>query len=379
MSADASLERFLGAFPILERTVYLNSNSAGAFPRLMDDVLARYGETLRDWRDEAFEGWWQELLRYHASLERLIGAAPGSVVSDGSVSTLLGRLATSFSFEGERRRVITTDLEFPSVPFIWEAFRRYGAAPEVVATGDDPEGAIEAALDERVRIVSVTHAAFRTGRLLDLGRIVRAAHRVGAQVVVDAYQTVGTVPVDVSALEVDFLLAGAHKWLCGAMESAFLYVRPDLLACLEPAATGWMAGDDPFSFEAPTGRNPTALRFATGTPAVLPAMLSQPGLDLILEAGSEAIRRHSLALTERIFAWAEEHHVSIPTPRDPAKRGGVVTLRFPGDRQVAARLVENGFVCSWRGGLRIAPHYYNTAAEVDRFLEELSRVRREIT
>jgi len=377
MSA-AGLERFRSAFPILERTVYLNSNSAGAFPAAMDAILARYAETLRNWRDEAFEGWWNELLRYHASLERLIGAAAGTVVSDANLSTLLGRVGTCFSFEGERRRVITTDLEFPTVPFVWEAFRRYGAEPQVVATGDDPEGAIEAALDERVKLVSVTHAAFRTGRLLDLDRIVRAAHRVGALVIVDAYQSVGAVPVDVQRLGVDFLLAGAHKWLCGAMESAFLYVRPDLLPTLEPAATGWMAGSDPFTFEAPTARNPTALRFATGTPAVLPAMLSQPGLDLILEAGADAIRGHSLALTDRILDWAEEQGVSTPTPRDPAKRGGIVTLRFAGDRQVAARLVERGFVCSWRGGLRIAPHYYNTAAEVDRFLAELTRLRREV-
>lgn len=373
-----SLERFRSEFPILEETVYLNSNSAGAFPRGMDEVLAAYGHTLRTWRDEAFEAWWEALLRYHASLETLIGAAPGTVISDGSVSALLGRLATAFTFDGPRKRVITTDLEFPSVPFIWESFRRHGAEPVVVETGDDPEGAIEAALDERVQIVCVTHASFRTGRLLDLARIVRAAHRAGALVISDAYQAVGTVPVDVQALGVDFLLAGAHKWLCGAMESAFLYVRPELLPTLEPAATGWMAGSDPFSFEAPKERSPTAMRMATGTPAVLPAMLSQVGLDLILAAGADAIRSHSLALTDRIFDWADAHGVETITPRDPRQRGGVVCLRFAGDRQVAAALVERGFVCSWRGALRVAPHFYNTAAEVDRFLEELARLRREV-
>ncbi|WP_373048390.1 aminotransferase class V-fold PLP-dependent enzyme [Vulgatibacter sp.] len=372
-----SLAALRAEFPILERTVYLNSNSTGAFPRGMDAVLARYAETLRDWRDEHWEGWWRELQRYHAGLEELLGAAPGTVVTDGSVSTLLGRVASCFSYEGARRRVITTDLEFPTVPFIWESFRRYGAEPEVVATGEEPEAAIEAVLDERVLAVCVTHASFRTGRLLDLRRIVRAARRVGALVIVDAYQTVGALPVDVRDLQPDFLLGGAHKWLCGAVESAFLYVRPELLPTLEPAATGWMAGSDPFSFETPRGRAPSALRFAAGTPAVLPAMLSRVGLDLVRSAGSEAIRDHSLRLTGRILEWADAAGIESPTPRAPAQRGGIVALHFAGDRQAAAALVREGFVCSWRGALRVAPHFYNTAEEVERFLAALARVRRE--
>lgn len=370
--------RYRDEFPILQDTVYLNSNSAGAFPRGMDDVFSRYAATLRHWRDDAFDGWWEELQRYHATLERFIVAAPGTVVSDASVSALLGRLGTCFDFGGARNRVITTDLEFPSVPFIWDAFRRYGAEPIVVETGDDPEGAIEALLDERVKLVSVTHASFRTGRLLDLERIVRAAKRVGALVITDAYQSTGTVPIDVQALGVDFLLAGAHKWLCGSMESAFLYVRPDLLPTLEPAATGWMAGSDPFTFEAPRARASTAQRFATGTPAVLPAMVSQVGMDLIEAVGSEAIRSHSLALTDRILAWAEDAGIASPTPRDHAARGGVAVLRFAGDREATAALAGRGFICSWRGGLRVAPHFYNTAEEVERFLQALGQARREV-
>lgn len=373
-----SLARFREEFPILADTVYLNSNSTGAFPRGMQAALQRYAATLAGWRDEVWASWWHELLRYHAGIEALLGAAPGTVVTDGSVSTLLGRLATAFSFAGERRRVITTDLEFPSVPFIWEAFRRYGAEPVVVETGDDPEAALEAAIDERAQLVCVTHASFRTGRLLDLDRIVRAARRAGALLIVDAYQTVGVVPIDVGRTGVDFLLGGAHKWLCGAIESAFLYVRPALLPSLEPAATGWMAGEDPFTFEPQKARHPTALRFAAGTPAILPALLSMPGLDLLRQAGLDAIRDHSLALTARILDWADAHGIESPTPRAAERRGGIVALRFPGDRQVAAELVRRGFVCSWRGGLRIAPHYYNTADEVDRFLAALIEVRREV-
>ena len=376
MSADfAGLRE---EFPILHSCTYLNSNSCGAFPRGVDAVLARWAATLRNWRDEAVEDLLVGLRTYHASLERFIGAAPGTVVTDGSVATLLGRLATAFTFEGERNRVVTTDREFPSGPWIWENLRRAGADPVVARWGDDPEGAIERLLDERVKLVCVTHGCFRTGSVLDVARVVRAAHAVGAQVIVDAYQTVGVVPLNVTSLQVDYLLGGAHKWLCGALDSAYLYVRQDRVGSLAPLATGWMAGADPFSFETPTKWAEGAARLASGTPALLPALFSLVGLDLLAGVGIDAIRARSLELTERIFTWAEGANVEVLTPRAIDRRGGVVSLRFSGDRAVAAELVRRGYVCSWRGGLRIAPHVYNTPDEVDAFLVALDGVRREI-
>ncbi|MFW5920602.1 MAG: aminotransferase class V-fold PLP-dependent enzyme, partial [Polyangiales bacterium] len=169
----------------------------------------------------------------------------------------------------------------------------------------------------------------------------------------------------------------AHKWLCGHIETGFMYVRPELLPRLAPAATGWMAGADPLSFEPPRALADGARRFATGTPAVLPALASRPGLDLVAFAGVEAIRAHSLALTARILERAERAGLGIRTPPDPARRGGTACLSFDGDRQVAAKLVERGFVCSHRGGLRIAPHFYNTDEEVDRFMDTLEDAQRE--
>jgi selenocysteine lyase/cysteine desulfurase len=276
--------------------------------------------------------------------------------------------------------VLFADTDFPTVPALWRAFARYGVEPlEVQVAGhSDPEAAILAALDERVKIVCLSHASFRTGALLDVARIAREAHRVGALVVVDAYQSVGTVPVDVEALGADFLLGGAHKWLCGAIESGFLYVRPSLTPSLTPAVTGWMAGADPLSFEVQTEQAPDARRFGAGTPMALPAMLSRVGLDLIHEVGPQAIREHSLSLTDRVLDWAEAEGVQTLTPRDPARRGGVVSLRFAGDREVAQRLVERGMICSWRGALRVAPHFYNTSDEIDRFLAALEAARREV-
>lgn len=370
---DTTLSAVRAEFPLLGKVTYLNSNSTGAYPRGMEAVLQRYAQTLQNWRDEVWEGWWAEWIGYMDSVARFIGAPEGSVVTDTNLTTLLGRLATCFDYQGERRRVVTTDLEFPTIPFIWKAFGRYGAETVVVPSegGRIHEERLCAAIDERTLLVSLTHASFSTGALVDLTPVVRRAHEVGALVVVDAYQSVGIVPMDVKALGVDFLLGGAHKWMCGSIESAFLYVRPDLLPTLRPAATGWVAGENPHSFQNQRDWAPTARRMASGTPAVLPSQLSQVGLNLLTAVGIPTIRAHSLRCTARVMERADEAGLTVVTPRQEERRGGVVSLRFPGDAEVTRRLVASGFICSYRGALRVAPHFYNTLEEVDRFMDAL--------
>lgn len=370
---DATLSAVRAEFPLLEKVTYLNSNSTGAFPRGMEAVLQRYGQTLQNWRDEAWEGWWADWLGYMDAVARFIGAPDGSVVTDTNLTTLLGRLGTCFDYRGERRRVVTTDLEFPTVPFLWKGFERYGAETVVVPSenGRMDEERLCAAIDERTLLVSVTHASSSTGALLDLAAVVKRAHAVGALVAVDAYQSVGAVPIDVGALGVDFLLGGAHKWMCGSIESAFLYVRPALLPTLKPAATGWIAGENPLTFGPVSGWAPTARRMASGTPAVLPSQLSRVGLDILASVGMPTIRAHSLRCTARVMERADEAGLTVVTPRQEERRAGVVALRFPGDAAVAQRLVASGFICSYRGMLRVAPHLYNTLEEVDRFMDAL--------
>jgi kynureninase len=376
---DTTLAAVRSEFPLLEKCTYLNSNSTGAFPRGMEAVFQRYSQTLMNWRDEAWEGWWAEWLGYMDAVASFIGAPAGSVVTDTNLTTLLGRLATCFDYQGERRRVVTTDLEFPTVPFLWKGFGRYGAEAVVVPSegGRMDEAKLCAAIDERTLLVSVSHASFATGALVDLEPVVKRAKQVGALVVVDAYQSVGSVPINVEALGVDFLLGGAHKWMCGSIESAFLYVRPALLSSLRPAATGWIAGENPLNFEPSRDWAPTARRLASGTPAVLPSQLSRVGLDLLAKVGIDTIRAHSLQCTARVMERAQEAQLTVVTPRQDSRRAGVVALRFPGDAEVARRMVERGFICSYRGALRVAPHFYNTLEEVDRFMDALvSEARR---
>jgi kynureninase len=366
-------------FPLLETSVYLNSNATGATPRAAKAVLDGYWRTLERWRDEAWERWWEDLHAYADELAALIHAPAGSVVCDVNVSTLLSRVLSCFDYK-ERPRVVTSDREFPALPHALRAFGLYGLEPVTVPSQDgieiDAERLIRE-IDERTQLVCVSHATFETGALLDLEPVVRRAHEVGALVVLDAYQSVGVVPLDVTASGADFVLGGAHKWLCGSYESAFLYVRPGLLPGLHPAASGWIASADPMSFAPPTGWADGVRRFAGGTPAVLPSLFSRPGLAILKGIGVDAIRRQSLAWTDRIIERADEAGLPVATPRAHERRGGIVALRFPGADRAARELIASGFICSYRSGLRIAPHFYNTDEEIDLFMDELvRRVRR---
>ncbi|RJO75625.1 aminotransferase class V-fold PLP-dependent enzyme [Nocardia panacis] len=362
-------------FPVLRSGIYLNSNSTGAIPRDVEQVLRRYWDTLRDWRDDAWSGWLDELDGYLRALAEFLGAPVDSIVTEANLTTLLGRLATCFDFDGPRREVLITNREFPTVPFLWRGFARYGAQVEIA---DFDTGAVLAALSARTKLVCVAHGSYTTGGLLDLNRIVAAAHAVGAEVIVDAFQTVGTVPLNMGTLGVDYLLGGSHKWLCGA-HTAFLYIRPDLIPTLRPAATGWFAGADPLTFRPTEDWADSARRLAGGTPIPLTAMISRLGLDLLATFGAEAIRDHSLRCTDRVIARADAAGIPIRTPRQHECRGGIVTLAFPGDRVVKQRLADREMVCSWRDGLRIAPHIYNTLDEVDAFMDALIAARQELS
>lgn len=370
---EAHLSAIRDEFPLLSRCTYLNSNSTGAFPRGMRPVLLDYWRTLEGWRDSVWEEWWADLHAYADQIAAFIGGAPGSVVTDASMSSLLGRLGTCFDFRPPRNRIVITDAEFPTVAFIFRAFARYGAELVIVPSVGEwvDEEAVSAAIDDRTLLVCVSHATFARGQLLDVPRLARRAHDMGALIAVDAYQSVGAVPVDVGSLGVDFLLGGAHKWLCGSTESAFLYARPELIGQLEPAATGWVASADPLSFRDAFLWADSARRLATGTSQILPCLLSRVGLAIVQAVGIERIRERSLRSTRRILDLADEAGLSTVTPREDHRRAGIVSLCFPRDAEVAAELVRRGFICSHRGALRVAPHFYNTDDEVARFMDAL--------
>jgi kynureninase len=363
-------------FPILAETTYLINHSLGAMPAAAEERLLAYAHAWKTRGVLAWEqdGWWELPLTVGDQVGRLIGAPPGSVSMHQNVTIAEAVVLSCFAFDGERRRVVYEEGNFPSVRYLYQAAR--GA--EIVVAPDD-EGVVEA-IDERTLLVPVTHVLFRTGRIQDVEAIVARAHEAGALVVLDAYQSVGTLPLDVTELGVDFAVGGSVKWLCGGPGAAWLYVRPELAQTLEPALTGWHAHARPFAFEPEQDYAEGAWRFLTGTPNVPALYAATAGYDVVEEVGVERIRERSLGQTALLIRLLDEAGLEVVSPRESAQRGGTVVVRVPDPDAVCAELAAQGTICDSRPevGLRLGPHFFNSDEELRRAVEqivELSRSR----
>src|SRR5881394_4627537 len=253
----------------------------------------------------------------------LMNAPKGSVSTHQNVTTCQAVVASCFDFSGKRNKVVYSDLNFPSVMYFWEAQRAYGARVHMVKTDDGVTVPIERlldAIDETTLLVPVSHVIFRSAYINDAKAIVEKAHRVGAHVVLDTFQSLGTVPVDVQALNVDFACGGVLKWLCGGPGVGYLYVRPDLGKQLEPKFTGWTAHQNPFGFEiGPIRYAEPPYRFMNGTPHIPSLEAARPGVKIIAEVGVKKIRQKSIHQTTRLIELVEKQGLRVNTPRDPAK------------------------------------------------------------
>ena len=364
----AELHEYRERFPILAETTYLINHSLGAMPAAAEERVLEYARTwntrgVRAWE----EGWWDLPLTVGDQIARLIGAPPGSVSMHQNVTIAEAVVVSCFGFEGPRRRVVYEEGNFPSVRYLYQAQR--GADILVAA---DAEGVVEA-IDERTLLVPVTHVLYKTGEIQDVEAIVAKAHQQGALVVLDAYQSVGTVPLDVTALGVDFAVGGSVKWLCGGPGAAWLYVRPDLAATLEPALTGWQAHARPFAFEAEQDYAEGAARFLTGTPNVPGLYAATAGYDVVEEVGVERIRNRSQEQTALLVELLDEAGFPAGGPHDPERRGGTVVVQVPGSKRVNRELAERGVICDWRPdvGLRLGPHFFNTDDELRFAVEQI--------
>lgn len=370
-------------YPILAQKTYLASHSLGAVPRGTAAALQSYHDEWATLGIEAWDGpWWEATLGFCASVEAIIGAPAGTVVPVQNVTLALGAVQSCFDITGARRRVVMTDLEFTtSYPF-WRAQERAGAEVVIVPSEDGvsvPAERLAAAIDERTLLVAVSHVIFRSGAVQDLAAVVRAAHRHGALVLGDGYQAVGTVPVDVAALGIDFYTGGSHKWLCGGPGAAWLYVREDHARTLRPRLTGWFGLANPFDYT-PGTRPPEpaagVFRFMSGTPNVPAFYAAREGLRFVREVGLGRIREVQTALTAHIITQADVRGMRVKTPRDPEARSGMVCLDFPGAKAAVAALGARGIIVDHRPdcGLRASPHFYSTMDDLDRLFEALDEV-----
>jgi kynureninase len=380
MSED--LLQYRSQFPILQSTTYLISNSLGAMPVGVYDAMKGYADTwarrgVRAWEEK----WWMLAAEVGDDIGRLMNAPAASVSTHQNVTTCQAVIASCFDFSGKRNKIVYSDMNFPSVMYFWEAQRAVGARVHMVKTDDGvtvPLQRLLDAIDEETLLVPVSHVIFRSAFIQDAAAIIEKAHRVGALVVLDTFQSLGTVPVDVQALDTDFACGGVLKWLCGGPGVAYLYVRPDLGTRLQPRFTGWMANENPFGFEiGPTRYADPPFRFMNGTPHVPSLEAARPGLRVIAEAGIPNIRRKSRQQTARLIELAEKQELRVNTPRDPEQRGGTVSIDVP--QEVARELLNRDILVDFRpkAGVRLSPHFYNTDAELEFAMNALQEILRE--
>jgi kynureninase len=380
-----SLARWRDEFPILARTVYMISNSLGAMPRQTARNLAEYAEVwatrgVRGWEDR----WWEMPIEIGNKVARVIGAPAGTVSMHENVTTAHLVALSCERPTASRKTIVCSEMDFPSMLYLYRAQQAQGFDVRVVPGEPDLSVATERmidAVDERTAVVAFSHVLFRTSYIMDAAAIAAKARAAGASVILDTYQSAGIIPVDVTALGVDFAVGGCLKWLCGGPGNAFMYTRPDRLAGAAPSFTGWVSHAHPFAFEPDdAGQRGDAMHMMNGTPSIPAYYAALAGLDIILaiidELGVGAIRQRSKQLTARLLEHVDRYGFASAASRDPERLAGTVAVSVPDAALVARTLKAREFIVDYRPpvGVRISPHFYNTIDEIDRIMAELASI-----
>lgn len=372
-----TFDRRRDEFPSLSRGIHLLSHSLGPVPNAAHDSMLAY---IRRWQDHAGEdawasSWWELSSDVGDRIAKLLGGMPGSVQMQPNASVALSTVVSCFDFStGPRRKVVTTALDFPSMGYIWQAQQEAGATVVVVPSDDDitvPAQRICEAIDGETCLVALSHVSYRSSYKVDAEAIIKRAHEVGAKVLLDVYQTAGVVDMDATAWEVDFLIGGSIKWLCGGPACGYLYVRPDLIPELKPRLTGWIAHTRPFDFShGGMVYIDSVRRFSQGTPNIPGLYSVLPGLKIIEEVGIARIAAESRRRTRRIVDFARERGWRLHSPLSAERRGGTVMIEVDRPADMVARLVDRKVFVDYRPGvgLRISPHFFNTDEEIDEAL-----------
>jgi kynureninase len=379
--ADSLIE-YRSKFPALEECVHFISHSLGCVPAQAKDDLNEFFELWRTKSITAWSDWLPEVDRAAARIAKIISAPEGTVIMNQNVSTIMSVLASCFDYTPERNTVVYESLMFPTVSYVWQAEQRRGAKCVLVPPAADgitiDSQAIIDAIDEHTLLVPLQHVVFSSAYIQDAKKICAKAKSVGAHVILDCYQSIGTLPVDVVDLGVSFACGGSVKYLCGGAGAAWLYVRKDLIEQFSPRVTGWFGNEAPFAFTMPAqSYADNVWRYMGGTPAIAALFQARAGQQTIGEIGVRKIRDNSLVQTAACIAWIDELGMKLNSPRPAEQRGGSVVFDFVGSADVCRELNRRRFFCDHRPGvgIRIAPHFYTKAEEVGLFFGELKKIR----
>jgi len=376
-----NINRHREEFPTLASGIHLLSHSLGPVPRAArESMIAYYDAWEHHTSEDAWAtSWWELSRRVGDRIARILGGAPASVQIQPNASIALATVASCFDFKsGARKKVVTTELDFPSMEYFWDGQKQIGAEIEVVPSVDGvsiPLERILDAIDDQTCLVALAHTSYCSSFRVDAPAIVKRAHEKGALVLLDVYQSAGAVQLDAADWNVDFLIGGTIKWLCGGPSCGYLYVRPDLQRDLRPRLTGWVAHDSPFEFaHAPMRYAKSVRRFAQGTPSI-PALYSAiPGFEIIEAVGIAEIAAESQRRTQLMIDFATERGWTINTPLEKDRRGGSVMIGVEDAHGMAEQLGERRVFVDWRpgAGLRLSPHFFNTDEEVNEALSILA-------
>lgn len=362
-------------FPLFKSKIYLNSCSQGA---LSDAVEASMQAHIHSWHQDGspWDRWVEEYEAARTAFARFIGAAPEEIAVIASASAGINSIASALDF-GKRRKVVMGEFEFPTMGQIWLAQERRGAEIEFLAArnGKICPDSYSRAIDDQTLIVPLTHVCFMNGFRSEVGPIVKQAHERGALVMLDDYQDCGTRPIDVKALDVDFYVTGALKYLLCPSGIAFMYVRPELISSLTPTITGWFAQQNPFAFDV-KHFNPakTARRFEMGSPPLPHAYTTTAALKLLKDFGPEKTAHHIKSLTRALIDGARDLKIKVKTPSESV--GPLVVLQMKDAEAMVKKMAAENIVVSNRmDGLRVSFHLYNTLDDVHAVLSQLEKNR----
>ncbi|MFN0094373.1 MAG: aminotransferase class V-fold PLP-dependent enzyme [Dehalococcoidia bacterium] len=379
MAHDALVQTWRHRFPILATKTYLANHTLGAMPATVPAALQEYAARWATDGVVAWDSWLPEIANVAAILEDIIHAPRGSMTMAQNATNALAAVLSCLDFSGSRNRIIHASAEFPTVEYLLAGHRRYGA--DVVRLGDDPlqfpEDEILAAIDDRTRLVVISHVLFRTAQIIDVGPIVAKAHRHGALVALDAYQSMGAVPFDVQELDVDVLIGGSVKWLCGGPGAGYLYVHPRLVGSLEPALAGWFSHASPFAFDPPPIRFAEGVaRFTGGTPNIPAYYQAREGYRVIRETGVPAIREKSIRQTTLLVESAKARGWKVVSPERAKQRGNHLTIDPPHAAAVKDQLIAMGTVVDHRpgAGIRLGPHFFTSDDECTAVLSQIDDI-----
>ena len=374
MALDA-VAAFRKQFPIFEHSIYLSSCSQGALARPVEAALREF---MASWHEHGnpWELWVGEADTLRAEFARLINASPREIAITFSVSSALNSLASALSYT-DRPAVVLGDFDFPTMGHVWLAQQRRGADVRFARAQEQrlPLRSYQREIRDDTSLVATTHVCYRNGFKTDVAALAEVAHERGALLLVDAYQSLGTQPMDVKALGLDFMVTGALKYLLGTPGIAFLYVRDDLVERFQPSDSGWFAQERVFAYDVHhLDYARSARRFETGSPPVPNAYATLAALRLLASVGLPAIERHVQDLSGRLIAGARRRGFRVLTPEEPAARGPLVMIGATDATRLVEKLAAERILCSTRdGALRVSFHYYNTSEDVDAVLDALDR------